>query len=133
MAAPSYDTSRWPIFQARMPVEGMLDHEFDAHVERLTRLLATEKRVGLSVDARDATPLNAKQRAVIAAVHRQAFQRDPNVLAGVAVVLSSAIERGILTAIVWAARTSFPTHAFATPESAFEWLQERLRVQPLVR
>lgn len=126
MAVPVYDTSRWPIFQARMPGEAMLEHEFAAHVERLTRVLATEKRVGLLIDARDAHPLNAKQRAAIAAVHRQAFERDPNVLAGVAVVLSSALERGIMTAIVWAVRTTFPIHAFAAPETALQWLQECL-------
>jgi hypothetical protein len=110
----------------RMPAAAMLDHEFDAHIERLSRLLATEKRIGLLVDARGSEPLNAKQRAAVAAVHRQTFTRDPDVLVGVAVVLASALERGIMTAIVWAAGATFPTHAFATPELAFEWLQVRL-------
>lgn len=127
MASPIYDRSQWPIFQARMPAQAMSEQEFAAHIEELTRVLMTDERVALLVDARGAPPLNAKQRAAVAAVHRRAFERDPDVLVGIAVVLSTALERGIMTAIVWAARTTFPTHAFATPELARVWLREQLR------
>lgn len=127
MAAPIYDKGQWPIFQARMPAQAMSELEFAAHVEQLTRVLMSDERVALLVDARGAPPLNAKQRAAVAAVHRRAFERDPNVLVGIAVVLSTALERGIMTAITWAARTTFPTHAFATPELALAWLHAQFR------
>lgn len=126
MAVPVYDTSRWPVFQARMPAEPMLEHEFAEHVERLTRLFATEKRIALLIDARGAHPLNALQRSALAAVYREAYERDSNGIVAVAVVLSTAIERGIMTAIRWASRSDFEAHAFATPEAALAWLQERL-------
>src|SRR5690606_17384926 len=99
---------------------------FADHVERLIRLFATEKRVALLIDARGAHPLNAVQRSAIAAVYRKAFEREPHGVVGVAVVLSSAVERGIMTAIRWASRTNLEAYAFATPEAAIAWLQEQL-------
>jgi hypothetical protein len=47
-------------------------------------------------------------------------------MVGMAVVMSSAIERGVFTAITWAAGSTFPSRAFSAPEDAERWLLEAL-------
>jgi hypothetical protein len=72
------------------------------------------------------TPL---QRQAIGEVVNQA--RTPELVAGHAVVTSSAAGRGALTAINWVVRKPFPEKVFGKPGDALAWLHERNpRVSP---
>lgn len=126
MTAPSYDTSQWPLLRVTMPRDGSTEAEFDAHVRFIEQKLHAGQRFALLIDARQARPLDARSRQALGQMLRRSFQRDPLVLAGLGVVLSSAIERGVLTAILWAAGRTYPQRTFATPVEAARWLQERL-------
>jgi hypothetical protein len=70
-----------------------------------------------------APPPAARERQAIAARYR-AWRRDyPTLLAGLAIVLTSAIERGVFTAIIWAVGQGFPARAFGTLADAEAWLR----------
>jgi hypothetical protein len=105
-----------------MPRGGMSKQEFDAHLAYVEGLLLKGERFALLVDARGAQPLQALQRQALAGLLQRSFERDPLLLAGLGFVLGSAVERGILTAIFWAAGPSYPRQTFRTPEEAAEWL-----------
>lgn len=130
MAAPSYDTSEWPLLRVTMPRDGLTDSEVDAHVAYLEQTLQAGQRFALLIDARRSQPLSARGRQAIGKLLSRSFQRHPFVLAGIGVVLSSAIERGVLTAISWAAGRTYPQRSFATPEEAAAWLLGQLTVPP---
>jgi hypothetical protein len=126
MTAPSYDASQWPIFRVTMPKDGATDNELNAHVMSIEGRLQKGERFALLIDARNAKPLDARGRQALGQMLRRAFQRDPHVLAGLGVVLSSAVERGVLTAIIWAAGRTYPQRTFAEPAEAATWLRTML-------
>lgn len=132
MAAPSYDTSEWPLLWVTMHKDGLTDPEVDAHVRFLEQKLQAGQRFALLIDARQSRPLSPRGRQAIGQLLRRSFQRDPRVIAGIGVVLSSAIERGVLTAITWAAGRTYPQRAFATPMEAADWLLAQLATKATV-
>lgn len=126
MGEPSYDRSEWPLLRIRMPAAGLSPSELDAHLEVLRALFSNGERFAFIIDARGAKPLEARQRQALGRLLKGSFVRDPLVVAGIGVVLSSALERGILTAVTWAAGRTYPMRAFATPEEAASWLRALL-------
>lgn len=133
VAAPSYDESEWPIFRVIMPKSGMNERELEAHLRSIERLFLRSERFALLIDARGAKPLDAKQRQALAGLLRRCFERYPQLLVGLGFVLSSALERGILTAISWAAGRTYPKRTFRTPDEAALWLRAALRSAELSR
>ena len=55
------------------------------------------------------------------------FARYPGLMVGLAVVMSSPVQRGIFTAIQWLIRRSNVSRAYATLPEAEAWLLSRLR------
>jgi hypothetical protein len=127
MPLPLYDRSHWPLFRVTMPKAGLDDRELEQHLQTVERAFLDGQRFALLIDARGAKPLLPKQRILLGRMLQRCFQRDPHVLAGLAVVLTSAIERGVLTAITWAAGRTYPLRTFETPEAAVSWLQAALK------
>jgi hypothetical protein len=106
-----------------MPKDGSTESEFTEHVRFIEQQLLAGERFGLIIDARSAKPPDAKGRQALGQMLRRCHQRDPHVLAGMGIVLASAVERGVLTAILWAAGRTYPQRTFADPAQAAVWLR----------
>jgi hypothetical protein len=126
VAAPINDLSGWPLCRVTMPRTAMAPAEFDQHLEDIADLFRRSQPFGLLLDARGAAPPSARERQEIGRRMREWYARSPRGMVGMAVVLSSAIERGVFTAITWAAGATFPSRAFRTPEEAEHWLRSAL-------
>ena len=67
-------------------------------------------------------PLTPVQRAAIAKTMRTCVEAFPGRLRGLALVVRSSIQRGIITAINWVASPPYPIAAFKTEADAEAWL-----------
>jgi hypothetical protein len=126
VAAPINDTSAWPLCRISMPRVAMTATEFEQHLQYIGNLFRRSEPFGLLIDARGGAPPSARERQAIGQRMREWFERSPRGMVGMAVVLSSAIERGVFTAITWAAGKTYPSRAFGTPEEAERWLRAAL-------
>jgi hypothetical protein len=130
VAAPINDTSQWPLCRISFSRLALSAPEFDAHLAFVDDLFTRSGPFALLIDARGAPPLSARQRRAIGQRIRQWHQSHPLGVVGIAVVMTSAIERGVFTAISWAAVKTFPSRAFSAPEDAEHWLLEALARGP---
>ena len=128
MAAPIYDMSGWPLCRVSWPLT-MDDGELDAHWHYLDTLLLKGEPFAVLIDAREAARPSSRQRQTMGRRTAQNFQRYPLGITGIALVLSSAIERGVLTAINWLSGPAYPTRVFSTPEEAAIWLHGTMRAR----
>ena len=127
MPTPRYDDSRWPLYRIILADEALSDREFDHFVATLDGLYERGQRYVVLLDARSAPPLDARRRQLLGERGKAINARKPERLSGVAVVLSSPLQRGIFTAIQWVARMHDRARAFATVAEAETWLLSKLR------
>jgi hypothetical protein len=127
MAAPIYDDSAWPLVRIRLPAE-LAASEFEASLDYIDSLFLRGQRFAVLLDVRDAPPLSAPQRKLVADRSNAMYARYPTRLAGMALMLSSALQRGIFTAIRWLIPRGYPTRAFAGTVEAERWLRAQLAV-----
>lgn len=127
MAAPSYDDSAWPLFRVHLSPKPMNTAEFEHYLGSIDDLFLRGDRFAVVIDARDAPPHTPAERQEIARRMRASYGRYPHRLAAMGIVLTSALQRGIFTAITWIAGQTHPVRAFQTPEEAEVWAWERLR------
>ena len=126
MAGPSYDESEWPQFRACMPETALSDREFAAWLERLDCLFRRGERFALALDVREAPLPTATQRQEVAQLLRAWYARNPHRMAAQAIVMKSALQRGILTAILWLSGPTYQTRAFSASVEAEAWLRKML-------
>ena len=126
MAAPRFDDSKWPLYRVYLPKEDMDDREFGAFLGTLDGLHLRAQRFAVLLDARVAPPLSPKRRQLAGERAKAMSARYPGLMLGFAVVLSSAIQRGVFTAIQWVVRGAFPARAVGTLGEAEEWLSSML-------
>lgn len=126
MARPRYDESEWPLVVVTMPKTAMSRDEFEGHLARIASYYGRGP-FGLLVDTRDSFPLDANQRRLVADEIEQNEARYPKTLRGVAVVMTSAVQRGVLRAITWlTTNPKFEMEPFASLDEAKTWLRTKL-------
>jgi hypothetical protein len=125
VAAPTYDMSGWPLCRVSWP-RVMRDGELDAHWDYLETFLLKGEPFALLIDARGAAHPSSRQRQIMGRRLAQNFQCYPLGMTGIAMVLSSAIERGMLTAVNWVSGPAYTIRAFRTPELAVVWLNDTI-------
>jgi hypothetical protein len=128
VVVPAYDDSAWPVFRVRLAPVAMPDDEFARYLEQIDKLFLRGERFALVIDAREAPAHTAKERQEIAKHMRASFERYPHRLAALAIVLESALQRGIFTAINWLAGPTYPTRSFRTQMDAEVWLRQMLEI-----
>lgn len=131
MIAPNVDTSQWPLCRISMPASPLSPAQFEQHLDSIEALFFRGEPFGLLIDARGGSPPSARQRQDIGRRMKRWAQRHPARMVGLALVLKSAIERGVFTAVSWASSKTFPMRAFALPGEAEGWLREQLRTGAL--
>ena len=128
-----YDDSKWPLFHVTLPPGDMADDEFASLLSRLDGLFLRGERFGILLDVRRSPGLDAKRRQLVGEHAKASFERFPGLCVGVAVVLSSSIQRGVFTALHWFLRGTHNSRAFATTLDGQSWLLAELRLPDRTR
>lgn len=111
------------------------DAQYEAHLEEMDALLEANlhdetRRWGVIVDATRWLKSTARQRQL----HAEWMNRNEALMrgrtAGIAFVISSALVRGGLTAVLWLARLPCPYVVVETLDEAVSWCEQRLREMP---
>lgn len=122
MAAIDVDESRWPLVVIRWPAGAISDADIDAFLEASMAQLARGERFGSLHDGVRASGLDGKQRKRMS----DHVNRNRGLLerwhVAAAIVASSAVVRGMITAINWVSPPPFPQRQFATRAEAEAWL-----------
>ena len=109
------DFSHWPVTVMTPPK--WKDEYMDFYQYEVKR---RGERYALVLDVRNTIKPNPKERKKLTeAMQKSEFNQKYCVCT--ALVFSSAIMRGILTAVFWLHKPKYPIKVFATPEAAIEW------------
>ncbi|HLT37039.1 MAG TPA: hypothetical protein VK034_12160 [Enhygromyxa sp.] len=118
------DLRDWPILRMRSPTS-------DVHIESFFSIIddaLSREAVFVSIhDTRGMPNLNAVQRRKFADYIQRREEPLGRWIAAHAVIVGSAIERGIVTAVLWLKPAPFPVKVFSTPQEAETWAIAKLR------
>jgi hypothetical protein len=124
---PWVDSSQAPVYQVTFPASAS-----DAKVLSYCRAIESWSThvahpVAWLMDLSRVEQVSAQQRAIIAKFMKgmEAFDRRCN--KGTALILRSALMRGVATAIFWLYDPLFPHRTFAEPAEGRDWLHDTLR------
>jgi hypothetical protein len=124
--APTYDASEWPLFVVRMPPVALSPEGFQLHLNACREPFRRLEPFAMLINMGQHPPLPATQRKAVSDAMKADNKRYPGVQMGLAIVVRSAFERGIITAISWVASPPYPFAAFGKELEAAEWLIEKL-------
>ncbi len=127
MSLINFDESAWPVVSVTWGAGEASDDDVASLLARLAKLLERKQRFGVVLDSRQGKGVNAKQRQMFAT-----FQTVNNPLLKqympMALVLATAFQRGLLTAVNWLQPPANEQKVFSEPGPAFAWIRERLEV-----
>ena len=128
------DLSNWPVIVMQPPSHAMADADFQAYLDWMEKHITT-RRVPYAVvnDARGAPPPSASQRKMVAAQMERLAPFTSEYCKGASFVFESAMMRGIMTAIFWITKPSYPVNVFGNVGSAVEWCNGQLSVVATAR
>ncbi len=101
--------------------------EYDVYHQRLRDKMQAARdagvKIGVVVDGRHSEPPGAKERQRMAAFLEENGGLLASTVRGQVIVLSNALQRGVLTAILWVRPFPMPHYVCATPGEGFAWLR----------
>jgi hypothetical protein len=124
------DESRWPLVVIRWPTTAVTDDHVTAFLASSRVHLARCERFASLHDGVRATGLDGKQRKRMADHVREHHDALARYHVAAAIVASSSLIRGVITAVNWVAPPPFPQHTFAASADAEAWLVEMLAGAP---
>lgn len=127
MGTPRYDTSRWPLVVVTPSTAPMTDAEFESYLDWMDKLFLRGSKFAVLLDSRHAPALEAKRRQIIGHRHKAIVERYPGRLVAFAFIISSTMQRGIFTAILWITGGAETTRVFSSLSAGEEWLISQLR------
>ena len=132
MAEPKIDDSRWPLVLVDWVGDVTLE-EIDAHFEKMAMLTRRGRRFAVLVDMRGIEHQTAAHRQRGAEKLKSLAREAREAVVCTAHVVSSSIERGVLTAVYWLSAPPFETKVFTDRGAAQAWLSEKLQADALKR
>ena len=120
------DRSEWPV--VRLALERRDDGaepDFETFLARSNELLATGERFAVVIDLHG-NHANAERRSRLAAWYRAHQPSVARQVVAVAVVASSALHRGVVTAMSWLVTSPMPVASFAAAASARAWARQQM-------
>jgi hypothetical protein len=130
--AITFDESSFPIIRVEIAGE-CSDQEYDAYHKKMTELLrkaaSSGVKMGVVIDARASEPPTPKQRKRMADLLDETRDLQKRGCTGWSVVLASAVQRGVLTAVLWIRPFPVPHNVAATPAEGEAWLRSRMRAE----
>ena len=105
--------------------------EYERYHERLLSSMRGAKqsgvKIGIVVDGRNSQPPGAKERRRMAQFLEDHSALLAETVSGQAIVLSNALQRGVLTAILWVRPFPMPHLVCATPAEGLAWVRSLSR------
>lgn len=123
---PWVDSSLAPLYRVTFPASGS-DAKLLAYCRAVESWSAqVSYPVGWLMDLSHVAEVSAHQRAIFAKYMRGMEAFDRRCTQGTALILSSALMRGVVTAIFWLSNPPFQHRTFAMPGEGLVWLREVL-------
>jgi hypothetical protein len=115
------DDSRWPIVIARATEHLGDPAAVDASYRKLESILLREQRFLIVFDMRGASSTPNRRRKFLewCALHAEPLTR---LLVAGAIVATSSVERGFMTATLWVRTPPWPMRVFSDSSEAEKWL-----------
>jgi len=126
MAAIDVDDTRWPLVVIRWPSGAIAETDVEEFLRRSVSHLGRHERFASLHDGVRASGLDSKGRKRMSDhvnANRELLKRWH---VAAAIVSSSAMVRGVVTAVNWLSPPPFPQRQFATREEAEAWLRGML-------
>ncbi len=123
------DSSRYPIAVIRYPTAPVEVSAIDRYREVLEEL-ARYGRFVVIADLRNAHPQTAKVRLAFFKMLSEFDYGPASELSGEAIVVNTALLRGVVTAYRWFVRQPYPSRVFSDLDSALAWAQEYISSSP---
>jgi hypothetical protein len=128
MKTMTVDEGQWPIIIVRY-AETVDESEFDALLacidEKLERAAREGRKIGLIYDNRSNYRASPRVRSKQAAWMKKRAALMRGQLVGVAFVFTSALVRGVLTAVLWLTDMPMPHLVASTMAEAEDWVRKR--------
>lgn len=121
-----FDDTRWPVVVVTLPRVPLTPRAFDAHCQQISSYFERGQPFGLVVDAGNAPPLSPDQRRRVAELSDRFSAKYPRVKHVIAVVVASAVHRGIVKTITWLTQQPVPTAVVASVREGQAWVSKRL-------
>ena len=120
----------WPLVILELP-PGSDAREVDqeSFYEQVGELLAKGERFATMHDVRSAGRLDAVRRRRFAEWVRTNEPLLRRTLIAHAAVVSSGLQQGVITALLWVIRAPAPMRVFTDPDDARAWLRERVAAE----
>lgn len=123
MAEIALDVTTWPVVVTTPPEGAVTDQELAAFLAKYRTLL--QQRAGAKfvsvLDLRRHSGITARQRKMLADWMNDEMDKSPCRCLGSALVFSSSLLRGMMTAILWLRTSSYERRVFATLNDAVAW------------
>jgi hypothetical protein len=123
--AYSVDRGSWPIVSIAATPSVADDQALEATYAALTLMLSRRQHFGAVIDVRGAVS-NAKRRKRMSAWVEENRHVLDHFLVGVAPVVDTALERGVVTAALWLIPTPVRIQVFGDRGAAETWIRERI-------
>jgi hypothetical protein len=125
-ARAQVDESQWPRVVVKWPAEVLSDEEFRRVVLQISELTARRQLYAVIHDARVAVRATPVQRSFAAEEQKRTAELSRKWLAGAAIVVSSPLTAGVVTAINWISPPPYPQKVFSSMAEAEKWITAQL-------
>ncbi len=115
------DVSEWPVLVITAP-RRVTDEDMKSFTESIGQFLtAKSERYAFVIDTRATENLDMFQRQLHVEFMKKRKEFTDKFCAATALVFDSFLLRGVLLAILWAFKPSYPIRVFKTPKDAIDW------------
>jgi hypothetical protein len=121
-----FDETRWPIAVVTVPHAALVPDEYSPYFDRLRAFYERGQRFAIVIDIRGAAEQTAEERRTIAERHDRYAEQYGGLLACVALILSSRVQRASMAVMSWLMRRPAPARGFADVEAGVAWAQKVL-------
>ncbi len=121
------DISNWPVM-VLTPTDNVTDQSIqDFMITFFEVVKSKDERYALVVDLREKTNMSYRQRKLMTTELNKNKDFAEQYNAGTALIVNSAVVRGIMMSVFWLFSPKHPTDVFKTMEGAFSWATARLK------
>jgi len=121
-----YDERRWPIVVVRPPEVPFDETAFAEHCQQIVAYFERGQDFAFVVDVRHAAPVEATYRRALAGQLDRCMLDHPNIRHYTALIIASAVQRGIVKAIGWLSGQPSQTRVFAALDDGIAWCKTLL-------
>jgi hypothetical protein len=122
------DWSEWPVLLVRPPNHQISDSQLMEFIDVWDReICARRQPYSIALDLRQAAQMSAAQRKLLTDTMSSSEDQLNMFCQGTALVFSSTLLRGMLTAVFWFFRPKYPTRVFGSTTDANAWCHDRIR------